>query len=78
MARSLSSLVNNLSEGSHKTKCNFGHADKKCEACGIKYKYWDCFLEYANFKDDLIEYKCLCYNKYYQNKFDGELKELFF
>ena len=27
--------------------------------CRIKYKYCDCFLEYTNFKDDLIEYKCL-------------------
>ena len=39
---------------------------KKCETCRIKYKYWDCFLEYTNFKDDLIEYKCLCCNKSYQ------------
>ena len=36
---------------------------KKCETCGIKYKYCDCFLEYTNFKDDLIKYKCLCCNK---------------
>ena len=27
---------------------------KKCETCGIKYKYCDCFLEYTNFKDYLI------------------------
>ena len=27
-------------------------------------------LEYANFKDDLIEYKCLCCNKSYQHEFD--------
>ena len=33
---------------------------KKCETCGIKYKYCDCFLEYADFKDDLIKYKRLC------------------
>ena len=25
---------------------------KKCETCGIKYKYCICFLEYTNFKDD--------------------------
>ena len=36
---------------------------KKCETCGIKYKYCDCFLEYADFKDDLIKYKRLCCNK---------------
>ena len=47
---SLSNFVNNLSEGIHE----------------IKYKYCDCFLEYINFKDDLIEYKCLPCNKNYQ------------
>ena len=31
-----------------------------------------------NFKDDLIEYKCLCCNKNYQHKFDEKLKEQFF
>ena len=42
---------------------------------GIKYKYFDCFLEYKNFKDDVIGYKCLCCNKNYQNKFHEKLKE---
>ena len=51
---------------------------KKCETCGIKYKYCDCFLEYTNFEDDLIEYKCLSCNKSYQRKFDQTLKERFF
>ena len=59
MASSLSNLVNNFSGGIHKIKCKYGHDDKKCETLRIKYKYWDCFLEYTNFKDDLIEYKCL-------------------
>ena len=36
------------------------------------------FFEYTNFKDDLIEYKCLCCNKDYQQKLDEKLKELFF
>ena len=36
------------------------------------------FLEYADFKDDLIEYKCLYCNKNYQQKFDEKLKEQFF
>ena len=26
--------------------------------CGVKYKYDAYFLEYTNFNDDLIEYKC--------------------
>ena len=34
----------------------------------------DCFLEYTNFKDDLIENKCLCCNKNYQRKLDEKLK----
>ena len=31
-----------------------------------------------NFKDDLIEYKCLCCHKNYRHKFDEKLKERFF
>ena len=64
MASSLSKLVNNLSEGIHKFKYKYGHDDKKCETSGIKYCH--CFLEYMNFEDDLIEYKCL----FHQQKFD--------
>ena len=48
----------------------------KCETWRNKCKYCDCFLEYTNFKDDLIEYKCC--NKNYQHKFDEKLKERFF
>ena len=76
MASPLSNPVNNLSEGIH--KCKYGHNDKKCETCRIKYNYCDCFLEYINFKDDLAEYKCLRCNKNYQQKFDEKLKEQFF
>ena len=36
------------------------------------------FLEYTNFKGDLIEYKCLCCNKNYQQKFNEKLKGRFF
>ena len=71
-------LVNNLSEEIHRTKCKFVHSDKKCETCGIKYKHCDCFLEYTNFKDDLMEYKCLTCNKSYQWKIDEKLNERFF
>ena len=35
----------------------------------------NCFLECTNFKDVLIEYNCLCYNKNYEQKFDEKLKE---
>ena len=41
MASSSSNLVNNLSEGIHRIKCKYGHDDKKCETCGIKYEYCD-------------------------------------
>ena len=78
MASFLSNLVNNLSEGIHRIKCKFGHDNKKCETCGIKYRYYDGFLEYTNFKDDLVEYKCLYCNKNYQHKFHEKLKEQFF
>ena len=78
MARSLSNLGNNLSETVHRIKCKFRYYDEKCETCRIKYKYYNCFPECTNFKDELIEYKCLCCNKNYQHKFDEKLKEQFF
>ena len=73
MASLLSNPVNNLSERIHKIKCKFGYDNKKCRTCGIIYKNCDCFLEHTNFKDNLIEYKCLCCNKNYQ-QFDENLK----
>ena len=78
MASSLSNLVNNFSEGIHRIKCKLGHDDKKCETCGIRCKHCDCFLKYANFKDDLIVSKCLICNKNCQKKFDEKLKERVF
>ena len=78
MASSLSNLVNTLSVGIHRVKCKYGYDDKKCQTCRIKYKYCDCFLENPNFKDDLIEYKCLRWNKNFQHMFDKKLKEQFF
>ena len=44
MANSLSNFVNNLSEAIRGVKCKFALDDKKCETCGIKYKYCDFFL----------------------------------
>ena len=75
MASPLSNLVNNLSERIHKIKYKYEHDDKKCESWGITYEVCDWFLEYTNFKDDLIKYKCLCCNKNYQQKSDAKLKE---
>ena len=75
MASSLSNLVNNLSEGIHGIKCKYGHGDKKIETCGTKYNYCNCFLEYTEFRDDLIEYKCSCCRRNHQHKFNEKLKE---
>ena len=61
MAISLSNLVDNLIEGTHKTK----------------WKNYDCFLEYESVKDNLIKYKCLSYNKDYFKKLDEKLKKQF-
>ena len=78
MTSSLWNLDNNQSEGIHRIKCKLGYDDKKCGTFVIKYKYYNCFLEYKIFKDDLIEYKCFRCNKNYQNNFDEKLKERFF
>ena len=59
-------------------KCKYRHEEKKCETWGIKYKHCGCFLVYTIFKDDLIQYKCFCSNKNYQQKFEEKLKERFF
>ena len=75
MVSSLSNIANNLSEGIHRIKCEFGRYEKKCGTRGIKYKHCLCSLESINFKDDLVEYKCLCCNKNYQRKFEEELKQ---
>ena len=73
MANSLSNVFNNLSEGILKIKYKCEHDDKKC---GI----WEWYMKYVtlfNFKEDLIEYKYICCNKNYQQKFDEKSKERF-
>ena len=75
MASSISNPVDNLAEGIHKIKCKYGHDNKKCETCGIKYKDCGCCLEYKNVKDNLILYKCLSCNRDYQKAFDETLKK---
>ena len=77
MGSLLSNLLNNFCEGIHRVKFKSEQDNKKSETCKIKYKYCDCFLEYTNFKDDLIEYIRGCCNKNYQLKFDEMLKEGF-
>ena len=56
-ARLSSNIVNNLSEGMYLVNLNVNAG--KWEICGITYKLCDCFLEYTNLKDDLIEAECL-------------------
>ena len=46
-ASSLSNLVNNLAEGIHKVKCKYGHDNKQCGTCAIKYKDHESCLEYT-------------------------------
>ena len=50
-ASSLPNLVDNLAGRIHKTKCKYGHDNKKCETCGIKHNDCQCCLECSNFKD---------------------------
>ena len=56
MASSLSNLVDDLTKGIHKIKC---------EDC-------DCFLEYESVRDNLIKYKCFPCNKDYSNKISAK------
>ena len=51
---------------------------KLLELTELNMTYFDCFLEYTNFKDGSIEYKCLCCANNYQLKFDVKLKERYF
>ena len=53
-----------------KLNANMDTIIKKCETCGLKYKDSECYLEYTGVKNDLIEWKCLCYHKNYQKTFD--------
>ena len=71
-------LWKKFSEPIHRTKCKYRHDDKKCEICGIIYKHCECFLEYTNLIDDLIECKCFCCNKSYQQKFDKKVERTIF
>ena len=64
---SLSNLVENFSEGSHKMKCNDIHDNK--------YKDCERYLEYKNVKDDLSIVKRSYCNRNYQKKLNEDLKK---
>ena len=70
LASSLSNLVNSLAKGIHKIKCKGQNDNKICETCRIKNKEFVRFPGCTNFKDDLIEHKCLClcYNENFPKK----------
>ena len=57
MASSLPHFVNNVSKVTYRIKCEHGHDDKKCETCGIRCTHCNSFLEYTNFKENLLDYK---------------------
>ena len=63
MTSSLSNLPINVAEGIHKIKCKYGHNNKNCKTCWIKYKDCKCCLEYPKVKNNLIQYKSLSCNK---------------
>ena len=61
MSSSLSSLVNNLSEGVHGNKCI------DCKSC----------LIYMIIKDDQLIFRCIEFKKNYQKEFNKELIKRF-
>ena len=77
MANSSSNFVINLAHEYYNIKCKYGHDNKQIEMFVFKYRHCDCFLQYTNFKHNLIEYKCLYCNKSYQRKFAERLKKQF-
>ena len=57
MSTSLSSLVNNLSNGLYNDKCTY------CKSC----------LDYISVKDNQLIFNCLKYNKYHNKDFNKDL-----
>ena len=72
MASSLASHVNNLAEEIHEIKCKFMRNLQN------PIEIWCLLPLIYNFKDDLIEYKCLYCNKNYQKQSDENLMGRFF
>ena len=75
MASLLPNLVNNLAMELIKLNVN---TDTMIKTCGTKYKDCECCLEYTNFNENLIKYKCLCCSNNYQKTLDENLKKQFF
>lgn len=64
MASLFSKLADNLAETIQKLNVNIGMI-KKSEKYEVKFKYCQCYREYANVSDDLVIYKYSSYNKNY-------------
>ena len=77
MASSLSNLVSSLSEGIYKIKSKYKHDDKNVKFLELNTNTVSVILNIQTYINGLIEYKCLCCNKIYQKKFDGNLKKRF-
>ena len=73
MESSLLNLVYNLSEEIMKL---YWQDDKKCEDYGIKYKYYDCYLEYRNLRKMVQMF--MLWQKIYQQNFHEKLKKQIF
>ena len=67
MASLLSNLLDNITEGIH-VNANIDMMIKSEKRVELQYKDCKCCLEYTNVKNDLILYKCLYWNRNYQNK----------
>ena len=53
------------------------HDDKNMKLEELQTKYATAFLNTQSLEYDLIKYKCLCFSKKCQQKFDAKLKEQF-
>ena len=71
MARLLTNLGDNLAQGIQKIKGKYGHGNKKCEQCSVKYKDYECFLEYVNVESVHVVTRIT------KKKFDEDLKKWF-
>ena len=78
MASSLSNLFNNRSQVIHKIKYKTDAMIKYVKLGELNVSILTVFFGYTNFKDGLIEYKCLCCNKNYQQMFYEKLTEHIF
>ena len=74
MTNSLSNLGNKLAEEINKIK--YGHDEKTVKRVELNTEIVKAVLNIQEL-DHSIEYKCLCCNKNYQNKFNEYLKKQF-